>query len=120
MVYVPKEVTQAFDQAFLPRMTGLVRQLLDSAGLRPDEIDVIFPTHLSPFTSDRVANSVGITRAEIWKANLARIGHCYCGDLFLNYQTWLSEAGDGGGRADVLSFASGMTGSYAGIVLKRR
>lgn len=119
MVDAPKEVTQAFDQAFLPRMTGLVRRLLDSAGLRPDEIDVIFPTHLSPFTSDRVANSVGITRAEIWKANLARIGHCYCGDLFLNYQTWLSEAGDAGRRANILSFASGMTGSYAGIVLKR-
>ncbi len=119
MVDVPKEVTQAFDQAFLPRMTQLVERLLDQAQLAPDQIDLIFPTHLSPFTSDRVANLVGMTRATIWKTNLPRIGHCYCGDLFLNYQTWLSGAESPPGPVNILSFASGMTGSCAGIVLKR-
>lgn len=118
MVAVPKEVTQAFDQAFLPRMTALVTGLLAAADLAPEEIDVIFPTHLSPFTSDRVANLTGMTRAEIWKVNLPRVGHCYCGDLFLNYRTWLaSDATEGATR--ILSFASGMTGSYAGVVLER-
>ena len=119
MVDVSKEVMQAFDQAFLPRMTDLVGRLLDKAGLAPDEVDLIFPTHLSPFTSDRVANLVGMTRARIWKANLPTIGHCYCGDLFLNYITWLSQAADLNSPKTILSFASGMTGSYAGIVLKR-
>lgn len=119
MVDASKEVTQAFDQAFLPRMTSLVQRLLQSADLGPDDIDLIFPTHLSPFTSDRVANLVGMSRAQIWKANLPRIGHCYCGDLFLNYQSWLAAAEPTQGPVNILSVASGMTGSYAGIVLRR-
>ena len=123
MVDVAKEVAQAFDQAFLPRMTRLVQRLLQSANLTPDDIDLIFPTHLSPFTSDRVANLVGMSRAHIWKNNLPQIGHCYCGDLFLNYQSWLNaaikETGKAPGPTTILSFASGMTGSYAGIVLRR-
>jgi 3-oxoacyl-[acyl-carrier-protein] synthase III len=119
MVNAPKEVTQAFDQAFLPRMSGLVQRLLQSADIAPHDIDLIFPTHLSPFTSDRVANLVGMPRAQIWKANLPRIGHCYCGDLFLNYQSWLTGGGDKTSPVNILSVASGMTGSYAGIVLRR-
>ncbi|MGJ8628491.1 MAG: hypothetical protein ACSHXB_16135 [Sulfitobacter sp.] len=119
MIDVSKEVTQAFDQAFLPRMSGLVNRLLTSADIAPDQIDVIFPTHLSPFTSDRVANLVGMKQAQIWKNNLSKIGHCYCGDLFLNYQTWLSMQDTDAGPTKILSFASGMTGSYAGVVITR-
>jgi 3-oxoacyl-[acyl-carrier-protein] synthase III len=113
-----KEAMLAFDQAFLPKMTRLVNDLLETAKMAPQDIDIIFPTHLSPFTSNRVANLVGMARAAIWKANLPHIGHCYCGDLFLNYQSWLDECSDGP-STNILSFASGMTGSYAGIVLKR-
>ena len=119
MVGASKALTQAFDQAFLPKMTGLVQRLLPGANLAPDDIDLIFPTHSSRFTSDRVANLVGMSRATIWKANLARIGHCHCGDLFLNDQTWLAGGGDTAGPTNILSVASGMTGSCAGIVLKR-
>ncbi len=119
MLNISKEATLAFDHAFLPQMTRLVTTLLDRAEMDPAEIDLIFPTHLSPFTSNRVANLVGMERAEIWKTNLPLIGHCYCSDLFLNYQTWLDEGLPGRSGTTILSFASGMTGSYAGIILKK-
>ncbi|WP_429933051.1 hypothetical protein [Agrobacterium vitis] len=119
MLSATKEAMLAFDQAFLPQMTRLVTNLLDRAEMDAAEIDVIFPTHLSPFTSNRVANLLGMERAEIWKTNLPHIGHCYCGDLFLNYQSWLDDAPDNSCGTNILSFASGMTGSYAGIILKK-
>ncbi|MEP4199139.1 MAG: hypothetical protein ABJL99_26230 [Aliishimia sp.] len=119
MVDVSPEVVQAFDQAFLPRMSGLVTRLLQNAEMSAEQIDVIFPTHLSPFTSNRVANLVGMEKAEVWKNNLPKIGHCYCGDLFLNYKNWLATRDADAGPAKILSFASGMTGSYAGIVLEK-
>jgi hypothetical protein len=119
MITATKEAMLAFDQAFLPQMTRLVTNLLSRAEMDAGEIDVIFPTHLSPFTSNRVANLVGMERAEIWKANLPHIGHCYCGDLFLNYQSWLDEGADSASGSKILSFASGMTGSFAGIILEK-
>ena len=119
MIDAGKEAAQAFDAAFMPKMTGLVTELLDRAKMTPEEINLIFPTHLSPFTSDRVAAQIGMTNAEIFKANLPHIGHCYCSDLFINYQTWLNDQSVDAVPNNILSFASGMTGSCAGIVLRR-
>jgi len=124
-VYAPlakadKEVTAAYDKAFLPTITAAAAQVMVQADLGPDQIDLILPTHLSPFTFNRVAEQLGIDSSKVVKQNLSHIGHCFCGDLFINFETWqrsdLFQAAND--RAiNVLSFAAGMTGSYAAIIL---
>lgn len=119
MAKASKEEMAAFDQAFIPKILRLVENSLKEAALHPSEVDLILPTHLSPFTSNRVADRLNMHNAVVWKANLHRIGHCYCGDLFINLRSWLQEAVSLTRPMNILSFASGMTGSHAAIILRR-
>ncbi len=118
-----KDVAAAYDQTFIPTMTQAVQRVLDQAEIGPDDIDLILPTHLSPFTFNRVAAQLNIPGERVVKQNLSRIGHCFCGDLFINLDTWSRESSDVNPApsrpANILSFAAGMTGSYAAILLKK-
>ncbi|WGW04516.1 3-oxoacyl-[acyl-carrier-protein] synthase III C-terminal domain-containing protein [Tropicibacter oceani] len=114
-----RDLAASYDQAFIPTMTRAVQTVLDEAGLTADDIDVILPTHLSPFTFNRVAAQLGIPGERVIKQNLSRIGHCFCGDLFINYDTWLQAVPANDRPLNVLSFAAGMTGSYAAIILTK-
>lgn len=114
-----KDLAGRYDQAFIPTMTAAAQGAMDMAGLRPGEIDVILPTHLSPFTFNRVAEQLGIPGDRVLKQNLAKIGHCFCGDLFINFDTWRRSKTSKGRAQNILSFAAGMTGSYAAIILKQ-
>ncbi len=109
----------AYDKAFIPTIGLLVQNTLQDSGLTPEDIDVVLPTHLSPFTFDRISTIVGIGAGRVLKHNLDKIGHCYCGDFFINAQTWLNEIDDGSAPARLLSFAAGMTGSYAAVVISK-
>ena len=106
-----------YDAGFVPLLEAAARAALERAGTTPEEVDLVLPTHLSPFTFDRVAARLGIDPARICKRNLRRIGHCFCGDLLINYGTWAAD--HAGAPARILSFAAGMTGSYAAIVLHK-
>lgn len=119
LAHADKEIVTRYDQAFIPTMTGAAQHAMDQAGLRADQIDVILPTHLSPFTFNKVAAQLGIPGERVLKQNLARIGHCFCGDLFINYDTWLAAVPANDRPLNVLSFAAGMTGSYAAIILTK-
>lgn len=114
-----KDTLAKYDQAFIPRISAAVASVLDEAGIAPDDVGLVLPTHLSPFTFNRVAAQVGIDGDKVRKQNLDRIGHCFCGDLFINYQTWCDAVPDDGAPTHILSFAAGMTGSYAAIVLTK-
>ena len=114
-----KDLVAAYDQAFIPTMSRAVETVLANADLKPDDIDVVLPTHLSPFTFNRVATQVGIPSDRVVKQNLARIGHCFCGDLFINLDTLALSDDAPAHPINILSFAAGMTGSYAAIVLRK-
>lgn len=113
------DVLAAYDKAFIPTMTRLVENVLAQSDVSNDAIDVVLPTHLSPFTFNRISTSVGICSDKVLKQNLDKIGHCFCGDLFINISTWLSTMDDSHKNKNILSFAAGMTGSYAAIVLTK-
>lgn len=114
-----KDLAASYDQAFIPTMTDAVSRALAQAGLDARDIDVILPTHLSPFTFNRVAAQLGIPSERVLKQNLTRIGHCFCGDLFINLETFLQTVPNHKRPLNILSFAAGMTGSYAAIILTK-
>lgn len=113
-----KEVSRKYDQEFMPRILASVTDSLQQAGIAAEQIDVILPTHLSPFTPDRVADRLGIPKGRVFKDNIATIGHCFCGDMFINLQSWKSQQPPLSRPYYALSFAAGMTGSHASIILK--
>lgn len=111
-----KDTTARYDRDFLPTVERAVGAALTDAGLPPDRIGAILPTHLSPFTFNRVAHRMGLPEGIVFKANLPRIGHCFCGDLFINLETW-ARHDRRPAPVTLMSFAAGMTGAYAAIVL---
>jgi 3-oxoacyl-[acyl-carrier-protein] synthase III len=111
-----KDAAARYDRDFLPTLSSAVASALIDAGLRADRIEAILPTHLSPFTFNRIAQRMGLPEGIVFKANLPLIGHCFCGDLFINLETWARSAA-GRGPVTLMSFAAGMTGAYAAIVL---
>lgn len=114
-----KETLARYDRDFLPTMQAAVQTALNRAGLQAAQIDTILPTHLSPFTFNRIADRLGIPEGRVVKQNLAQIGHCFCGDLFINLETWARDAAPRTDPVHILSFAAGMTGSYAAIILTK-
>lgn len=114
-----KEVIADYDRAFKPNITSLVKRVIDQSGCMPQEINLVLPTHLSPFTFNRISTSVGIASERVLKQNLHKIGHCFCGDLFINTQTWLSTMPQPIEPVRILSFAAGMTGSYSAIIITK-
>lgn len=114
-----KDTLARYDRDFLPTMQAAAQRVMDIAGLVATDIDTILPTHLSPFTFNRIADRLGIPEGRVVKQNLARIGHCFCGDLFINLETWVRSAAPQTVPRHILSFAAGMTGSYAAIILTK-
>jgi 3-oxoacyl-[acyl-carrier-protein] synthase III len=114
-----KETLARYDRDFLPTMQAAVETALNRAGLQAGQIDTILPTHLSPFTFNRIADRLGIPEGRVVKQNLAQIGHCFCGDLFINLETWARTVPPQPVPRHILSFAAGMTGSYAAIILTK-
>ena len=113
-----RETAAEYDRAFLPTLQSAVEAALGAAGLAADKIGVILPTHLSPFTFNRMADRLGLPEGLVFKVNLPQIGHCFCGDLFINLETWARGAIDHR-PVHVMSFAAGMTGAFAAIILTR-
>lgn len=114
-----KETAANYDRSFIPKMQAAVEAVMAEACITSTDIGIVLPTHLSPFTFNRVSERLGIPDGRVIKQNLTRIGHCFCGDLFINYKTWLQGVHRASAPVHVLSFAAGMTGSYAAIILQK-
>jgi 3-oxoacyl-[acyl-carrier-protein] synthase III len=114
-----KDTAARYNREFLPTLERAVGTALADAELATQRIGAILPTHLSPFTFNRIAHLMGLPEGLVFKANLPRIGHCFCGDLFINLETWARQD-HGPAAVTLMSFAAGMTGAYAAIVLTHK
>lgn len=108
-----------YDEAYIPTIVSVVRSALMRGGIEVGQLSAFLPTHLSPFTFDKVATQLGIPRIRIVKDNLYTLGHCFCGDAFINLHAWLKGSRGGHGDQYAMTFAAGMTGTFAAMILKK-
>ncbi|HHQ6539145.1 TPA: 3-oxoacyl-[acyl-carrier-protein] synthase III C-terminal domain-containing protein [Serratia fonticola] len=112
-----REQANAYDRAFIPTMTNTIVQALQAAQIEPQQVEIILPYHMSPPTFDRLVDRLNIPRERIYRKNLYRIGHCFCGDAFINlHDYWrLDQQRRPGGP--ILCMAAGVAGTFSALVL---
>ena len=86
--WLPEEKNADFSKAYPGTLAEVMLAAIESAGLRPEDIDLILPHNVNRMSWMRVLKQAGIRdRERLFLGNLAGTGHCFCADSFINYRT---------------------------------
>lgn len=107
----------AYDRAFIPTMTHTIEQALKRANIEPQKVEAMLPYHMSPPTFDRLVDRLTIPRERIYRKNLYRIGHCFCGDAFINLHDYWRVNQQQRPSGPILCMAAGVAGTFGALVL---
>ncbi|MDW6001393.1 3-oxoacyl-[acyl-carrier-protein] synthase III C-terminal domain-containing protein [Vibrio mangrovi] len=112
-----REDENRYDRSFIPTMMDAIDKALVQAGISAGEIHSLLPYHMSPPTFDRLADRLGIERSQIYRKNLYRVGHCFCGDAFINLHDFWKEDNQQVSPGPMLAVAAGVAGTFSAMVL---
>ena len=68
-------------------LADTVQAALDRAGLRLDQLDLILPHNVNALVWRRLCRRIGYPVERVLLDNIPTVGHIFCADAFLNYQT---------------------------------
>jgi len=98
-------------------MSEVIHGALDAAGLGIADLDLVLPHNVNRVSWTVAAGHLGIDRERIFLDNIAKTGHCFCADPFVNYQSarelGLLRPGD-----TYLMTSAGLGQSFAAMVLQ--
>lgn len=114
-----RELENRYDHDFMPTMMRAVHRALQDAAISPQQLSCILPYHMSPVTFDRIADQLAIPRSRVMRDNLYRLGHCFCGDSFINLHDYsFGQAARATGY--FLAVAAGVAGTFSAMVFERQ
>jgi 3-oxoacyl-[acyl-carrier-protein] synthase III len=79
------EVTVYARQIYQDALAEVISGALDAAGLDLADIDLVLPHNVNRVSWTVAAAALGIPRQRMFLDNIARTGHCFCADPFINY-----------------------------------
>jgi 3-oxoacyl-[acyl-carrier-protein] synthase-3 len=98
-------------------LADVVTGALDAAGLSVDDLALVLPHNVNRVSWTVAAGRLGIRKERIFMENIAKTGHCFCADPFINYQSarelGLLRPGD-----KYLMTSAGLGQSFAAMVLE--
>ncbi|MFJ8311758.1 MULTISPECIES: 3-oxoacyl-[acyl-carrier-protein] synthase III C-terminal domain-containing protein [unclassified Streptomyces] len=98
-------------------MSDVIHSALDAAGLGIADLDLVLPHNVNRVSWTVAAGELGIDRERIFLDNIAKTGHCFCADPFVNYQS-ARELGLLRPGAAYLMTSAGLGQSFAAMVLQ--
>ena len=116
-VSTDREEANRYDRLFIPTMIDTIRAALSKAQLQPNDINTFLPYHMSPPTFDRLVDRLGINRDCVYRKNLYSIGHCFCGDTFINLHDFWCIEQQRQKSGPILAIAAGVAGTFSALVL---
>jgi 3-oxoacyl-[acyl-carrier-protein] synthase-3 len=78
-------VRQDYDQRSRDLMVGVVAETLERAHLSLDEVRYVLPHNVNVKRWLRAIDSLGVDRERVYLDNVARYGHCFGADVFVNF-----------------------------------
>ena len=103
--------------AYFPTARAVIRDTLETAGLRPDDVALVVPHNVSLRSWEILLRLTGLRRDQLYADNIAARGHMIAGDNFMN----LKDAAAAGRlrRGDrTLLFNFGFGASWACLLLE--
>ncbi len=70
--------------SYFPTAKHVIADTVRSAGWRPQDVDWVIPHNVSRRSWDVLMGLLELPRANVWTANIERIGHTLAGDNFIN------------------------------------
>ncbi|GAA2368566.1 3-oxoacyl-ACP synthase [Catellatospora methionotrophica] len=75
----------AFEQMYIPGLADLIRDTVAQAGLTLDDLRLVLPHNVNRISWTRLARLLDLPLDRLMLDNIARTGHCFCADPFVNY-----------------------------------
>jgi len=114
-----REQENRYDHHFMPTMMRAIHHALAEAKIDAGQLECILPYHMSPVTFDRIADQLDVPRSRVMRTNLYRLGHCFCGDSFINLHDY-SFGNSGRNTGHFLAVAAGVAGSFCAMIFDRQ
>lgn len=91
-VILDGEGAAEFRRIYADALAEVVHAALAEAKLSVSDVDLVLPHNVNRISWARAADTVGVPLERIFLDNVARTGHCFCADPFINHRT-ADEAG---------------------------
>ncbi|WP_315707740.1 3-oxoacyl-[acyl-carrier-protein] synthase III C-terminal domain-containing protein [Brenneria uluponensis] len=119
-VITDRQVENRYDHDFMPTMMSAIERAMATARISAPMIETVLPYHMSPSTFDRIADRLGLERNCVMRDNLYRLGHCFCGDAFINLHDVMHNPAAVKPQGRMLAVAAGVAGTFSAMVLRRQ
>lgn len=109
------EREREYRQVFRSEMVAVTSEALKDAGVGLSDVDLVLPHNINRYAWTTVARDLGIPLDRIYLENVARLGHCFGADPFVNLATARAEQVLGPGQT-ALAASAGQGGTFAAAV----
>ncbi|MGW3228015.1 3-oxoacyl-[acyl-carrier-protein] synthase III C-terminal domain-containing protein [Kitasatospora sp. NPDC001095] len=111
------EAAKEFQALYAPALCEVVRAALDQAGCTLDEVALVLPHNVNRLSWVAVCRMLGVPMTRVYLDLVARTGHCFCADPFVNLQQATQEGRLAAGDRYVMT-SVGLGATFAAMVLE--
>ncbi|MBE1273876.1 3-oxoacyl-[acyl-carrier-protein] synthase III C-terminal domain-containing protein [Enterovibrio baiacu] len=104
-------IQEKYNAFYQINVEKVVDRCLAEANLTREDIDVVLPHNVNAQTWKKLAAKLGIPIDKVYTKNIARYGHCFGGDLFVNLNDLYNEL-DSPQTVTCLAVAAGIGASF--------
>ena len=90
-VRLTPQVLREFDEAYVPTLSAVIQEAVSAADMTMEEIDWILPHNINLSSWRKVSRFLEFPREKIFLENVSKMGHCFCSDVFVNYESAYSK-----------------------------
>lgn len=117
VIHLDPEGAREAKRIYQDVMSEVIHGALAAAGLGIADVDLVLPHNVNRVSWTVAAGQLGIPRDRIFLDNIAKTGHCFCADPFVNYQS-ARELGLLRPKDTYLMTSAGLGQSFAATVLQ--
>ncbi|HVE80453.1 MAG TPA: 3-oxoacyl-[acyl-carrier-protein] synthase III C-terminal domain-containing protein [Gemmatimonadaceae bacterium] len=103
--------------SYFPTALHVLRRTIADAGWSAADVDWVVPHNVSTTSWEVLLGLVGLPRARLWAANIARVGHTLAGDNFINLRDALADGTIAAGDR-VLLFSYGYGAHWTALAVE--
>lgn len=111
------DVALRFQRQYPTSLAEVILAAVDRAGVALDDVVLLLPHNVNLISWQKVCRRIGFPVARVVLDNIARFGHVFCADAFINYETARDRLRPGD-RYVVAAAGAGRGATFSAMVLE--